>query len=285
MWAHRTSRAASGGSPALYRAGQGEPLVLLHGFMGTWQHWHPVLADLVPRFEVIAPTLAGHHGGPPFEGPEASIAAGGDSLEEHLDELDVDTAHFVGNSMGAALALEVAKRGRARSVVAIAPGGGWHRGSGEDHRLVRVFSRQRWLARASAPWLARLAHRPVVRRIAMRDVMRHGEQVPPPDVVDIVQGSLGCAIFHPVLDALRSGRAIFERLEEVAAPTLIAWPEHDRILPRSRHSQRFREEIPGAEFRLLEGVGHVPMWDDPRLVVTTIRDFAEHHAAPPKALI
>ena len=42
-----------------------------------------------------------------------------------IDELGVDTAHFVGNSMGGALSLEMAKRGRARSVVAISPGGGW----------------------------------------------------------------------------------------------------------------------------------------------------------------
>jgi len=45
-------------SRALYRSGEGETLVLLHGFTGTWQHWRPVLGDLAARFEVIAPTLA-----------------------------------------------------------------------------------------------------------------------------------------------------------------------------------------------------------------------------------
>lgn len=53
-------------SPALYRTGSGEPLVLLHGFTGTWRHWRPLLAELAARYEVIAPTLAGHDGGPPF---------------------------------------------------------------------------------------------------------------------------------------------------------------------------------------------------------------------------
>jgi pimeloyl-ACP methyl ester carboxylesterase len=52
-------------SSSLYRAGQGETLVLLHGFMSTWHQWRPVLADLVPHFEVVVPTLAGHLGGPP----------------------------------------------------------------------------------------------------------------------------------------------------------------------------------------------------------------------------
>jgi pimeloyl-ACP methyl ester carboxylesterase len=271
-------------SSALYRAGHGEPLVLLHGFMGTWRHWSPVLADLVPRFEVIAPTLAGHDGGPRFEGDgEVTIAQGGDSLERHLDQLGVGTAHFVGNSMGGALAIELARRGRARSVVALAPAGGWRPESDEGRRLARLFTRQRWLARAAAPWLPTLARRPIVRQIAMRDVMRHGEQVAPPDVVDIARGSIRCAIFDRVLLALRSGSAVFEGLDQVAAPTLVAWPRHDHILPMGRHSHRFREEIPGVEYRVLEAVGHVPMWDDPRLVVDTIRRFAERHAAPAEA--
>ena len=271
-------------SPALYRAGQGEPLVLLHGFMGTWHHWRPVLADLIPYFEVIAPTLSGHHGGPPFEKTgELTIAHAGDSLEEHLDELGVERAHFAGNSMGGALAIEMAKRGRALSVVGLAPGGGWRHEEGEGRRLVRLFKRQRRLAKMSARQLPVIARRPIVRRIAMRDVMRHGEQVAPADVVDIVKASLDCAIFERVLETIASGRALHTDLDRVATPTLIAWPEHDRILPMSRHSDRFRKEIPDVEFRVLEGVGHVPMWDDARLVAETIRAFAERHAAAAQA--
>jgi pimeloyl-ACP methyl ester carboxylesterase len=54
-------------SPSLYRAGQGEPVVLLHGFTGHWRHWTPVLSELSARFEVIAPALSGHRGGPAYE--------------------------------------------------------------------------------------------------------------------------------------------------------------------------------------------------------------------------
>lgn len=247
--------------------------------MGTWAHWRPVLADLVPRFEVVAPTLAGHDGGPPFEETENTLAAAADSLERHLDELGVETAHLVGNSMGGALAIELAKRGRARSVVALSPGGGWRHEEGEGARLARVFARQRRLAQTAAPRLPMLARLSAVRRLAMRDVMRHGEQVPPADVVDMVHASLRCSIFDRGIQAIRSGTALLEDLDRVAAPTLVAWPRHDRMLPMERHAQRFRDEIPGVEFRVLEGVGHVPMWDDARLVVETIRGFVECHVA------
>src|SRR3954453_2105201 len=113
-------------SPALYRAGEGEPLVLIHGFTATWRCWLPVLGELVPRFDVIAPTLRGHDGGAdlPPHGEPPPIARAADFLEEHLDMLGVGTAHLAGNSLGGALALELAKRGRARSVVGISPGGG-----------------------------------------------------------------------------------------------------------------------------------------------------------------
>jgi pimeloyl-ACP methyl ester carboxylesterase len=88
----------------LYRAGEGEPVVLLHGATASWRQWRPVLADLVAHFEVIAPTLAGHDGGPSFSADvPLSVAGVADLLERHLDELDVGTAHFVGNSLGGAL--------------------------------------------------------------------------------------------------------------------------------------------------------------------------------------
>jgi pimeloyl-ACP methyl ester carboxylesterase len=179
---------------SLYRAGEGEPLVLLHGFTGTWHHWRPLLGDLVARHEVIAPTLSGHAGGPPFplDGP-LTMAAATDSLVEHLDEIGIDSAHFVGNSMGGALALELAKRGRARSVVALAPGGGWTEGDGEAKRLARFFTRQIRITRAAAPRIAYVMRRPARRRLALRDVMRHGELVAPSDAIDMARRSLRCS--------------------------------------------------------------------------------------------
>src|ERR1700689_918328 len=94
-------------SPALYRAGDGEPVLLLHGFTGHWRHWKPVLEDLTARYEVIAPTLSGHKGGPAYDnGRRLEKGAGaGASLEQHLDTLGVGPAHIVGNSMGGSLAL------------------------------------------------------------------------------------------------------------------------------------------------------------------------------------
>ena len=86
-----------------------------------------------------------------------------------------------------------------------------------------------------------------------------------------------------LLSSLRTGRGHLEELDKVAAPTLIAWAERDRILPLATCSARFTREIPNAEFRVLPRVGHVPMWDDTRLVVKTITDWVDAHLAPPVA--
>ncbi|WP_372789023.1 alpha/beta fold hydrolase [Paraconexibacter sp.] len=265
-------------TPALYRAGHGEPVVLLHGFTGTWHHWRPVLADLVGRYEVIAPTLAGHAGGPLFEADDLSLEAAADHLAGHLDDLGVQSAHLVGNSMGGALAIELAKRGRARSVVALAPGGGWEPGHAESQRLARFFTRTIKLSRAAAPRAPKLLARPGARKLAFRDIMRHGELVQPADAVDLVRESLQCAVSERVISALEAGTPVLSGLDAVRAPVLLAWPQYDRILPMPLHSPRLRREIPGNEFRVLPGCGHVPMWDDPRLIVRTISEWVDRHA-------
>src|SRR4051812_37686929 len=109
---------------AAHRGGSGPPLVLLHGFTDTWRTWGLALPALERRHDVLAPTLAGHAGGPPLDGPDP-VAAMADAVERAMDEAGFGTARLAGNSLGGYLALRLAARGRARSVVAIAPAGGW----------------------------------------------------------------------------------------------------------------------------------------------------------------
>jgi pimeloyl-ACP methyl ester carboxylesterase len=273
-------------SPALYRAGEGEPLVLVHGFTATWRCWLPVLAELVPRFEVIAPTLHGHDGGapmPPHDQP-FSIARAADLLEEHLDALGVGSAHLAGNSMGGALALELAKRGRARSVVGISPAGGLRPGDDAAARqIIKVFSRMQKITTKSINFLPKVMARPGLRRLALRDVMTRGHQVPAAEAVALARSSVRCEIVQDVYTVLRAGEAALHDLQKIDVPVLISWGDKDRILPIEVHSPRLREEIPGVELRVTPGLGHTPMWDDPGLIATTIGDFAARAASRPAA--
>src|SRR4051794_26649567 len=137
---------------ASHRGGSGEPLVLIHGIAGSWSIWRPILPALEARHDVLAVTLAGHDGGPPFPadgGP--SMQAVIDQVERDLDDAGFDTAHLVGNSLGGWAALELAKRGRARSVVALSPGGGLRSSSKEERRLKWHFKRMMLALKLASP--------------------------------------------------------------------------------------------------------------------------------------
>lgn len=261
-------------------------MLLLHGFTGTWHHWRPLLDGLAARYEVIAPTLAGHDGGPPFDmnGP-LTFASSADHLERHLDEIGVGRAHVVGNSMGGGLALELAKRGRALSVVGLAPAGGWVEGDGEAKRLARLFARQRRITRMNAKRMPLVMGRPKSRRMALREVMRHGELVMPSEALDLALSSIRCPIALAAIEALRADRGLaLGDLDRIECPVLLASPEFDRILPVERHAPRYRREIPGLESRMLPGCGHVPMWDDTALVLGMISEFVDRHAYSSSAM-
>jgi pimeloyl-ACP methyl ester carboxylesterase len=262
----------------MYRAGSGEPVVLLHGFTAAWGIWHPVLAGLVARYEVIAPTLPGHRGGPDYpEDRPITFAHSADAMEGLLDELHVGTAHFVGNSMGGGIALELAKRGRARSVVALAPAGGWSRGDGEGPRIGRFFARQIKMLERTHAWSERIMRRPGTRRLAFREIMRHGELVSPSDAAEISQAALRCSISRRAIRMLiadEAGLTIGE-LDRIACPVLLATPQFDRVLPGARHAPRYRREIPGVEAVALPGCGHVPVWDDTKLVTRLIVEHVD----------
>ena len=184
--------------------------------------------------------------------------------------------------MGGLLGIELAKRGRARSVVALSPGGGWQPGGGEAQRIARFFKRQLAIIRASDA-LRGAGHGAGARRVsshcatscaaASSSTRRTPWRWRAP--------RWGAPSSTSVLEILRDDDAHMKDLDQVNAPVLLAWAEYDRILPKETCSWRLRRGIPGAEYRVLPGVGHVPMWDDHHLVTDTIVDWVTQHTSVP----
>jgi pimeloyl-ACP methyl ester carboxylesterase len=116
----------SGTAPVHFeRRGHGDPLLLLHGVGLQWQIWLPVLDRLAAERDVIAVDLPGFGLSPPLSHP--SVSALTDALVDLLDHLELERPDVAGNSLGGWLALELARRNRARSVVALSPAGFWSR--------------------------------------------------------------------------------------------------------------------------------------------------------------
>lgn len=257
-------------APGSHRGGSGEPLVLIHGFTGTWRLWKRLLPRLEARHDVLAVGIAGH-----FEcaslpaGAEPSISSLADAIERDMDAAGFQTAHLAGNSLGGWLALELAKRARARSVVALSPAGGWEPGSDEELRILDLFARAHRRMSRLGPRAERLARRRLGRWLLFRLEAARPSRIDAEEAVYDTRAFLNCPIFFQLLDAARRDGPLHD-VEGVDCPVRIAWAERDRVLPLDGYSRRFRELLPAAEFQVLPGVGHVPMWDDPDLVARTI---------------
>ena len=189
----------------MHRGGDGPPLVLLHGFTDTWRTWELVLPALERRHDVLAPTLPGHAGGPPLDG-DVSDATYVDFVEQAMDDAGFETADIVGNSLGGYLALRVAERGRARSVVALAPAGGWAVGDDSYKETIAHFPRMQELLQSAVQHADAIASTPEGRQRAMAFMTVNYEHVPPDLVAHMMRGAHGCAAVGPLVD-LRCARA------------------------------------------------------------------------------
>jgi pimeloyl-ACP methyl ester carboxylesterase len=251
-----------------------EPLVLIHGFSGIPAMWDPMVPALQERFDVHALGLAGHFGCAELpEGTVVSTEALFDALERDLDAAGFDTAHVCGNSLGGWAALELAKRGRARSCVALSPAGGWEAGSKAENRLKWLFRRLAWTGARANPHREKLFLRPGLRRLAMLDVFEHGDRLTPRQAADILQGSAECPIYWDLFDAIRRDGPPPD-FDGIECPTTIVWGTKDRILPLKSYSERIRRLVAQAEFIVLEGAGHSPMVDEPERLVSIVAETA-----------
>ena len=247
---------------ARHRGGSGPPLVCLHGFLDTWRTWELVLPVLERRHDVLAPTLAGHAGGPPVEGAVAGAALA-DAVERAMDEAGFQTAHIAGSSLGGYLALVLAARDRARTVVALAPAGGWARGDDSYRDTARLQLSVVEAAKRAAPHADAIMATPEGRRRATRLITTGFEHIPAELLVHQLLGVAACGAATALVDsALSEGWPL--DAERIECPVRIVWGTADRLLTWPSAAARYREEwLPHADWVELDGVGHCPQLDVP----------------------
>lgn len=243
--------------------------MLLHGFTNSWQVWRPVLPALEERYAVFAPTLAGHLGGPLFDGAPVSIESMVDIIERQLDAEGIQRAHMVGNSLGGWLSLELAMRGRALSVVGICPAGGWESGSPEERAIARLFRQNSVTLRIVRPWLETIAGRPRMRVIAFRDMAARPSRIDAPTALATLEAAAGCTIVPEMLALAKAGR-LFGDLESIQCSVRVAHATRDRLFKGPAYYTKLRRLLPDAEWVQLEGLGHIPMTDDPDRIAQVI---------------
>jgi pimeloyl-ACP methyl ester carboxylesterase len=257
----RRGRVDSAFTPS-HRGGSGSPLVCLHGFVDTWRTWELVLPKLERHHDVLAPTLLGHAGGSALEG-EVNHGRLADAVERAMDEAGFDTAHLVGNSLGGYIALQLAARGRARSVVAFAPAGGWAEGDDSYKETLGFFAAMQDRLEGAAPHAEAIAASSEGRRRATEFITTNFEHIPAELIAHQIRGAAGCDAARPLIEyALRNGYGL--DAERITCPVRIVWGTADRLLPWPAAAARYRDDwLPHADWVELDGIGHCPQLDVP----------------------
>jgi pimeloyl-ACP methyl ester carboxylesterase len=245
-----------------HRGGSGSPLVCLHGFTDTWRTWELVLPELERHHDVLAPTLSGHAGGPRLDG-EVSDSLIADAVERAMDDAGFDTAHIVGNSLGGYVSLQLAARGRAESVVALAPAGGWAKDDGSFSETLEFFGEMQEVLQAAAPHAEVMMASAEGRRRATQMTTTNFEHIPPPLLAHQLRGAANCEAVLPLIElALREGYSL--EAEKITCPVRIVWGTEDKLLLWPAAATRYRYEwLPHADWVELEGIGHCPQLDVP----------------------
>lgn len=250
------------------------PMLLIHGFTGTPVMWDPIRPYLELHHDVAAINLPGHYGGEPFTDPGEHIAdALVDRIEAQMDARGWERAHIVGNSLGGWAALLLAKRRRALTTVAISPAGGWDLDSAESRRAVRLFKMIQTQLALLEPVAFELAKRPRGRLITMRDAVAFPKRLPGPLAAQWITAAANTPAWKLLLEHAPHVNAP-ETMEGLEGPVRIAWGTKDRILPYGGYSKNWLRLLPDADWVRLEGLGHVPMSDDPELIAQTILEVS-----------
>ncbi len=240
----------------------GQPLLLVHGLGGDRVTWTPVMDSLAAEYDVIAVDLPGFGASPALpDDVRPTPRALAKVLAALLDELGLDQAHLVGNSLGAWVALELALLGRVRTVTALCAAGMWSKALGPRPELP-----VRRVGRLVAPALGAVMAPTAVRRRLLAAFVAHPERVPRQDAARMAATYIAAPGYAATNREMRAGH--FRGAADIDVPVTLAWGERDRLIrPRD-------PGIPGAETVVLEGCGHVPTWDDPGLVTQVILQTA-----------
>ena len=256
-------------------AGQGEPVVLIHGVAGRASQWDETMVQLAENHTVIAPDLLGHGESAKPRG-DYSLGAFASGVRDLLIGLDIEGATVVGHSLGGGIAMQFAYQfpERCQRLVLVSSGGLGQ----EVHPVLRAATLP-----GSELVLPLIAHEKLLEVAALvpRALGKIGLRTGP-DIAEMASGyaSLStaegrAAFIHTVRAVIDpSGQRInaTDRIYLASKmPTLIMWGRRDRIIP-VEHAEPAHKGMPGSRLELFDA-GHFPHLDEPLRFARTLAQF------------
>ena len=250
---------------AYLHGGQGEPLLLLHGFGANKEHWAMVARLLTPHFRVIAPDLPGFGDSSRHDAAQYGVEQQLARIAAFARAVGVEWFHLGGNSMGGYLATLYALRHpeQVKSLWLLAPAGVLSAEPSDMMRLLEAgdnplvatdmaaFDRLAELCFCKQPYVPTQFKKPLLASA-------------------ITEAAFNTKIFGEMFSA---PVALEERVEGLVPRTLVVWGDDDRVLHCSA-LDILRPLLREGEFILMRNMGHVPMIERP---AETALDFLRFH--------
>jgi pimeloyl-ACP methyl ester carboxylesterase len=241
---------------------------MLHGLGGSRRSFDTITGVLAGQRELVIPDLPGFGETPPLTG-EPTIPALADAVVSFLDEQGLRGADVVGSSMGARLALELARRGEIGATVALDPGGFWTEGQRRAfHASIAASVR---LVRLLQPAMPALTGSPVGRTLLCAQLSARPWALPADVLLAEMRSFAAARSFDSVLRGLVHGPAQqgIDLAGELPPPITIGWGRRDLVTLPSQ-SERALALFPSAKLHWFERCGHFPHWDAPQETVDLI---------------
>jgi pimeloyl-ACP methyl ester carboxylesterase len=238
----------------------GPPVVLIHGYTDSARDWVPLIPYLSPRFRLILVDIRGHGRSSKPECCYTRLDFAYD-IKLLLDAVHVTRADLVGHSLGSIIAQTFAEYwpGRTARVVLISSTGGpWPEASPPAYET--AIRNLKEPIDPDSPFMIEWWSSPTpVDPDFIRRERRDAAAIP-------------LRVWLAVLNQGRASGNLQQTLPKLTAPTLLIWGDKDPIM-KEEMRQSLRQALPAAQVKIFPGLGHNPLWEDPRACATVINAF------------
>ena len=242
--------------------GRGKPVILLHGWIGSWDHWTDTLACLESKFRGYALDFWGF-GDSTKKLDSFDISDFVSMVDQFMERLGIDSAPIIGHSMGGtvALSLALAKPERVKQVVVV--------GSPIVGSSLNVF-----LQLAGQPQIASLLWKfPFLLHTFLRlysPFVAHASQKWYQMVIRDVSATTKVSFFSSIRSLHHTD--LRPRLSDIKVPTLGVYGLTD-VIVSPYQGKLISQHVKGSRVAMMAGSGHFPMLDEPEAFNNYLLDF------------
>lgn len=234
--------------------GQGEPLMLLHGFGGNKDNFTRAARFLTPHYRVILPDHIGFGESTHLPGADYSPEAQAKRLHMLVQALGISKVHLGGNSMGGQIAMDYAALYPAEvsSLWLLDPAGVWSAPRSELAKIILTTGHNPLIARNEEEFAQTFAF-----------VMNDPPFIPRPILDVFAQERIKNVTLEEFIFKQIATASVERNVAGLTTPTLIVWGDHDRAI-HVGSAEVLHKLMPRSRVIVMRNIGHMPMLERPQ---------------------